>query len=158
LVDLASESEAMRSGQIHHQAQDLYRRALAHLAVVEAGVDIGTDSRGRPVRMVSTDAMTKALRECRGGLDMLARLAMVADRGVQVLDTGKVRSALDEAVERALSAALTRAERGRDQDIEDAVVVHDSHRAALEPATEELHVTSEDVEEKVPQPERHSDT
>ena len=126
LVTLATRAESLRAEQLHAQAQDLYLRALANLAHAEAGVLVGADSSGRARRAVNTDAVTKALREARNGLGLLAQLAVHAPTGDVVEPDGTVRSDLDVAVERALRSVLGRAEHQRDEEIAEAEVISES--------------------------------
>lgn len=141
LVTLATRAEAMRAEQLHAQAQDLYLRALANLAHAEAGVLVGADGKGRERRLVNTDAVTKALREARNGLGLLAQLAMHAPTGDVVEDDGTIRSDLDVAVERALRSVLQRTQAQVADDIAEAEVLSDQPSPAGR-ATLELQVTS----------------
>jgi hypothetical protein len=122
---LHERADALRAEHLHAQAQALYLRALDNLARAESGVLIGTDGKGRATRAVNTDAVTKALREARAGLGLLAELAMRAPTGDIIEPDGTVRSDLDVAVERALRSVMQRTEHQREEEIAEAEVISD---------------------------------
>jgi hypothetical protein len=126
LRDFEGEAEALRGRQLHHQAQDLYKRALANLAEAEQGM-LTINAAGQTERKRSARAVASAIREVRATLELLARLAVVAPTGAELVEGGRIVGELDAAVDRALRAAVERSMMQRAAEVAEAEVIEDSH-------------------------------
>lgn len=118
LVRFAEEDAAVSVAGIRSEMRGLYDRALDLLADAEAGVVVGTDKEGNPIRKRSVTSVVKALREVRGVLMDLHRLA----GGESERESAPSRADLTDSIEAALLRVVERGRSQRERD-EDALDV-----------------------------------
>lgn len=128
LTRFAEEDTAVTVAGIRSEMRGLYERALDLLALAEAGTLVGTDEDGEPIRRVSVTSVARALREVRGVLTDLHRLA----GGEGERETRTTRADLTDSIEEALRRVVERGRSAREREEEAGVV--DVASRVVEPA------------------------